>query len=87
MNELKISGKTDPSKLAGAITNILNEKESVILKCVGAASLNQAVKAIIIARGFIAVKGYNLVCVPAFCNIEMNNETVTGINLIVKRVI
>ena len=51
MEILKVSSKSNPSKVAGAIANIYREKGSVELQTIGAGSLNQAIKAIAICRG------------------------------------
>ena len=66
MEILKVSSKSNPSKVAGAIANIYREKGSVELQTIGAGSLNQAIKAIAICRGFVAPTGDNLVVIPAF---------------------
>ena len=66
MEILKVSSKSNPSKVAGALANIFREKGSVEIQTIGAGSLNQAIKAVAIARGFVAPSGKNLVCIPAF---------------------
>lgn len=85
MEILKVSSKSNPSKVAGAIANIFREVGFVELQTVGAGSLNQAVKAIAIARGFIAPSGENLVVVPAFSDIVIDGEQKTAIKLIVEK--
>jgi len=64
MEILKISSKSNPNSVAGA--------------------LNQAVKAVAIARGFVAPAGVDLVCIPAFADVEVEGEDRTGIKLIVE---
>lgn len=54
------------------------------MKAVGAGALNQAVKAVAIARGFVAPMGINLVCIPAFTEVEIDNENKSAIKLIVR---
>ena len=66
MEILKVSSKSNPSKVAGAIANIYREKGYVEMQTIGAGSLNQAIKAIAIARGFVAPTGDNLVVIPAY---------------------
>ena len=56
----------------------------VEIQTVGAGSLNQAIKAIAICRGFVAPTGDNLVVIPAFNDIEINGEAKTAIKLIVE---
>ncbi len=84
MEILKVSSKSNPSKVAGAIANIFRESGMVELQTVGAGSLNQAIKAIAIARGFVAPSGKNLVVIPAFSDIEIEGEPKTAIKLIVE---
>lgn len=84
MEILKVSSKSNPSKVAGAIANLYREKGSVEIQTVGAGSLNQAIKAIAICRGFVAPTGDNLVIIPAFNDIIINGEQKTALKLIVE---
>ena len=84
MEILKVSSKSNSSKVAGAIANIFREKGSVEIQTIGAGSLNQAIKAICIARGFVAPSGINLVCIPAFTDIEIEGSEKTAIKLVVE---
>lgn len=81
---LKVSSKSNPSKVAGAIANLFRENKYVEIQTVGAGSLNQAIKAIAIARGFVAPSGDNLIVIPAFNDIFINNEQKTAIKLIIE---
>lgn len=58
--ELKVSGKTTPGKLGGAIAKYLREVPSVYLTCMGEAAVNSAVKGIIVAQSFIAMEAKEL---------------------------
>lgn len=84
MEILKISQKSNPNSVAGAIAALIQERDTVEMQAIGAGALNQAIKAIAIARGFIAPQGINLVCVPAFAKVEVEGLERTGIRLIVK---
>jgi len=84
MEIIKVSSKSNPNKVAGALANTLREKDSVEMQAIGAGALNQAIKAIAIARGFVAPSGKNLICIPAFSNILIDNEEKTAIKLIVE---
>ena len=81
---LKVSSKSNPSKVAGAIANMFRENQYVEIQTVGAGSLNQAIKAIAIARGFLAPGGDNIVVIPAFNDITINGEQKTAIKLIIE---
>lgn len=84
MEILKVSSKSNPSKVAGAIANIFRETGSVEIQTVGAGSLNQAIKAVAIARGFLAPSGENIVITPAFNDIIIDGEQKTAIKLIIE---
>lgn len=84
MEILKVSSKSNPSKVAGAIANIFRESKTVELQAIGAGALNQAIKAIAIARGFLSPSGYDLYVIPAFNDVLINNEQKTAIKLIVE---
>ena len=84
MEILKVSSKSNPNSVAGAISNVFREKGNVEIQAVGAGAINQAVKAIAIARGFVAPTGINLVCIPAFQDITIENEDRTAIKIIIE---
>ena len=81
---LKISSKSNPNSVAGAIVGVLKENKKVEMQAIGAGALNQVVKAIAIARGFVAPSGIDLVCIPAFAEVEVEEENRTGIKFIVR---
>jgi len=84
MEILKVSSKSNPSKVAGAVANVFRQDGTVELQTIGAGSLNQAIKAIAIARGFVAPSGKNLVVIPAFSDITIDGVEKTAIKLIVE---
>ena len=84
MEILKVSSKSNANSVAGALANVFREKGNVEIQAVGAGALNQAIKAIAIARGFVAPNGKNLVCIPAFSDISIDGEERTAIKLIIE---
>ncbi len=84
MEVLKVSSKSNPNSVAGALAGVIREQGAVEVQTVGAGALNQAVKAIAIARGFIAPSGMDLSCVPAFTDILINGEERTAIRILVE---
>ena len=84
MELLKVSSKSNPNSVAGALAGVLREKGSAEIQAIGAGALNQAVKAIAIARGFVAPSGMDLVCVPAFTDIDIDGDQKTAIKLIIE---
>lgn len=81
---LKVSSKSNPNAVAGALAGVLRQSGAVEVQVVGAGALNQAVKAIAIARGFVAPSNIDLVCVPTFADIEIDGESRTAIRLSVE---
>ena len=84
MEVLKVSTKSNPNSVAGALAAIIKEKNTVEIQAVGAGAINQAVKAIAIARGFVAPSGKDIICIPAFTDIVIDGEERTAIKLIVQ---
>ena len=84
MEVLKVSASSKPNLVAGAMAAMIREVGSVELQTVGAGALNQAVKAVAIARGFLAPGGIEIVCIPAFTEIEIDGEKRTAIKLLVE---
>jgi stage V sporulation protein S len=81
---LKVSSHSNPNSVAGALAGVIREQGSAELQTVGAGALNQAIKAIAIARGFVAPSGVDLICVPAFADIQINGEERTAIRILVE---
>ena len=84
MEILKVSAKSNPKSVAGALAGVMREKGGAEIQAIGAGALNQAIKSVAIARGFVAPGGIDLVCVPAFTDIQIEGEERTAIKLIVE---
>ena len=84
MDILKVSSKSSPNSIAGALAGVVRERGSAELQAVGAGAINQAVKAVAIARGFVAPAGVDLICIPAFTDIQINGEEKTALKIIVQ---
>jgi stage V sporulation protein S len=80
---LKVSAKSNPNSVAGALAGVIREKGKAEMQAIGAGAINQAIKAVAIARGFVAPSGVNLVCIPAFVDVQIDGEERTAIKLIV----
>jgi len=81
---LKVSAKSNPNSVAGALAGVLREKGCAEMQAIGAGAINQAIKAVAIARGFVAPSGMDLICVPAFHEILIDGQERTAIRLIVE---
>jgi stage V sporulation protein S len=84
MEVLKVSSKSNPNSCAGALAGVIRANGAVEVQVVGAGALNQAVKAVAIARGFLAPSGVDLVCVPTFADIEIDGQSRTAIRLLIE---
>ena len=84
MEVLKVSSKSNPNSVAGAIAGQIKNNGKVEMQTIGAGALNQAIKSIAIARGFVAPIGINLICIPSFTEIQLGGENKSAVKLIVK---
>ncbi|MDM8534438.1 stage V sporulation protein S [Clostridiaceae bacterium HSG29] len=84
MSTLKVSSNSSPNSVAGAIAGVIREKGSAELQAIGAGAINQCVKAIAIARGFVSPSGIDLITIPAFTDIVIDGEERTAIKFIVE---
>lgn len=84
MEVLKVSTASKPNLVAGALAAMIRDSGAVEIQTIGAGALNQAIKAIAIARGFVAPSGIDIVCIPAFTDIEIDGDKRTAIKLIVE---
>lgn len=84
MDVLKVSSKSKPNSVAGALANAFKDKQTVEIQAIGAGAINQAIKSVAIARGYVAPTGKDLICIPAFSDILIEGEERTAIKLIVE---
>ncbi|MGH9056772.1 MAG: stage V sporulation protein S [Acidimicrobiales bacterium] len=81
---LKVSSKSNPGAVAGAVAGALRRHHCVEVQVVGAGALNQAVKAVAIARGYLNASEADLTCRPTFTDVEIDGERRTAIRLLVE---
>ena len=79
--EFKVSSKSNPNSVAGAIIGESNENKEIILICIGAGAVNQAIKAVAIARGYAAPSGIDFSISPSFKTIYINDDEVSAVSL------
>ena len=82
---LKVSSKSSPASVAGAIAGMIKDGTRVEIQSVGAGAVNQAVKAIAISRGFLSPVGIEVVCIPSFSDIVIDGEYRTAIRFLVEK--
>jgi stage V sporulation protein S len=81
---LKVSSKSNPNSVAGALAGVIRTDNRAMIQVIGAGALNQAVKAVAIARGYVAAGGLELYCIPTFADIRVDGEERTAIRLLVE---
>lgn len=82
----RVKSSTDIKKLGGAIFTNIKNCDEIELSCLGAGSLNQAIKSVIIARGMATPVGIDMVVLPSFDLTEVESQEKTLIKLLVKKI-
>jgi stage V sporulation protein S len=82
---LKVSAKSNPNAVAGALAAALRERTTSELQAVGAGAINQAIKAVAIARSYLKSAQLDLVCTPSFVVVAIGESERTAISLLVER--
>ena len=82
---LKVSTRSRPSAVAGAIAGVIRENGTAEVQSIGAGATNQAIKAVAIARSYLEEEGIEIVCLPSFIDVSIEEEERTAIRLIVER--
>ncbi|MBI4278758.1 MAG: stage V sporulation protein S [Armatimonadetes bacterium] len=75
---LKVSARSAPRAVAGAVAHSVRQQGTAQLVAIGPEAVNQAVKAIVLARGYLATDGIDVVMVPAFTRLQLSNEERTA---------
>ncbi len=84
MSIIKVSANSRTSAVAGAIAGVMREHNRVEVQAIGAGAVNQAVKAIAIARGYLHEEGVHIVCMPEFTSVTIEGKERTALRLIVE---
>lgn len=80
---LRTASRSNPAAVAGALAGSIKENGYVEIQAIGAGALNQAIKAVTIARGYCAPAGKDLVIAPAFIEVEIDGQQRTAIRLVI----
>lgn len=83
MEFLKVSSKSSPASVAGAIAGMVKDGVPVNIQAIGAGAVNQAIKAMAIARGFLIPTGVDISCAPTFADIDIDGDRRTAIRMAV----
>lgn len=84
MTILKVSSDSRTSAVAGAIAGVVREHHRADVQAIGAGAVNQAVKAVAIARGYLQEDGIDIVCLPEFTTVDISGKERTAIRLVVE---
>ena len=84
MEILKVASQSKPTAVAGAIAGVMRESGRAEVQAIGAGAVNQAVKSIVIARGYLAPGGIDLICVPAFIEVTVESGERTAIKFLLE---
>jgi stage V sporulation protein S len=82
---LKVSTRSRPSAVAGAIAGVIRESGLAEVQSIGAGATNQAIKAVAIARSYLSEEGIDIFCVPSFIDVAIDEEERTAIKLVIHR--
>lgn len=83
MDIIKVSGKSRTAAVAGAIAGVIREKQHAEVQAIGASAINQAVKAMALAKNYLVEDGYDIVFVPEFVDVEIDDKVRTAIRFTV----
>ncbi len=84
MAVLRVSSRSRATAVAGAIAGVVRESGRAEVRAIGAGAVNQATKAVAIARGYLALDGIDAICIPAFADVLIGEEERTAIQLVVE---
>ena len=84
MDIIKVSATSRTSAVAGAIAGVVREHKRAEIQAIGAGAVNQAIKALILATGYLKGDGIDVVAIPEFVNVEIEDKIRTAIKLVVE---
>lgn len=84
MNMIKVSARSRTAAVAGAIAGVMREAHRAEVQAIGAGAVNQAVKAIVIAKGYLAEEGVDIICVPSFVEVLIDEQERTAVRILVE---
>jgi stage V sporulation protein S len=83
MDIIKVSANSRTAAVAGAIAGVMREHKHAEVQAIGAGAVNQAIKALVLAHGYLASDGIDVICVPEFVDVEIDGKVRTAIKLVV----
>ncbi len=86
MEAIKVSATSRTSAVAGAIAGVVREHHRAVVQAIGAGAVNQAVKALVLATGYLKEDGIYVSCVPEFADVTIEDKVRTAIKLVIEPV-
>lgn len=83
MDIIKVSANSRTASVAGAIAGVMREHKHAEVQAIGAGAVNQAVKAMVLAKGYLEGDGINIMCIPEFVEVEIDGKVRTAVKLVV----
>jgi stage V sporulation protein S len=83
MDIIKVSANSRTSAVAGAIAGVIREHKHAEVQAIGAGAVNQAMKALVLAIGYLKEDGIRVVCVPEFADVTIEDKVRTAIKLVI----
>ena len=84
MDIIKVSANSRTSAVAGAIAGVIREHKRAEVQAIGAGAVNQALKALVLATGYLKDDELNIVCIPEFVEIQIEEKVRTAIKIVVE---
>ena len=84
MDVIKVKANSRTAAVAGAIAGVVREHKRAEVQAIGAGAVNQAVKALVLAKGYLAEDGISVVAIPEFVDVDIEGKVLTAIKLIVE---
>ncbi|PWH18421.1 MAG: stage V sporulation protein S [Anaerolineae bacterium] len=84
MDMIKVSANSRTSAVAGAIAGVIREHKRAEVQAIGAGAVNQAIKALVLAKGYLEGDGIRIVCVPEFVDVDIDGKVRTAIKLVIE---
>ncbi len=84
MDVIKVKANSRTAAVAGAIAGVMREHKHAIIQAIGAGAVNQSVKALVLAKGYLAEDGIIIVCIPEFVDVEIDGKVRTAVKLTVE---
>jgi len=84
LNIIKVSARSRTAAVAGAIAGVMRDANHAEVQAIGAGAVNQAIKAIVIAKGYLAEEGVHIACIPSFVDVDIDDQERTAVRFVIE---